>query len=445
MGGARPRLRQLDRPRRAACTARRPQGPRRNGRSTRCSSTPRSRRSSCPTCVKRIPTVVSLDATPRQYDELGDHYGHATSGARVERLKWRANRACFERAAHIVTWAAWTRQGLIDEYGVAASKITVVPPGVDVSRWKRVDARPDDADSGPIRILFVGGDLDRKGGLLLLDAFRTLRDDPSLPELELHLVTKTPVAAEKGLVVHSVDDPQQRRARRPLPPVRTSSACRRWVTACRWCCRRPVPRDCRWSRPTSGRSPRSSVTARRACWCRPTTSPRCARRSPRSPAIATCAAASATGRSRSLRESFDAERNAMRLAALLRDVAAAAHLVSAEPPMSAARRRVLLTVSGTIPTDLDDQIAARRPPPPRLPRDGRGVRRRSHRPRPGTRGGRPPRTDDRAARRPQRVARLVVLPAAPPLRGGVHRRRAGRHPVRRDDPARPDAAERGTS
>jgi glycosyltransferase involved in cell wall biosynthesis len=160
-----------------------------------------------PDIVKRVPTIVSLDATPRQYDELGDHYGHATSGARIEGLKWRANRACFERAAHIVTWAAWTRQGLIDEYGVAASKITVVPPGVDVSRWKRVDARPDDADSGPIRILFVGGDLARKGGLLLLDAFRTLRDDPSLPELELHLVTKTPVAAEKGLVVHSTMTP----------------------------------------------------------------------------------------------------------------------------------------------------------------------------------------------------------------------------------------------
>lgn len=152
--------------------------------------------------VKRIPTVISLDATPRQYDELGDHYGHATSSARVERLKWRANRTCFERAAHIVTWAAWTRQGLIDEYGIVASKITVVPPGVDVGRWKRLEVRLAD-DDGPIRILFVGGDLDRKGGLLLLDAFRALRDDPSLPALELHLVTKTPVAAEQGLVVHS--------------------------------------------------------------------------------------------------------------------------------------------------------------------------------------------------------------------------------------------------
>jgi glycosyltransferase involved in cell wall biosynthesis len=154
-----------------------------------------------PDVVKRIPTVVSLDATPRQYDELGDHYGHATSGARLERLKWRANRMCFEHAAHIVTWAEWTRHGLIDDYGVAGSKITVVPPGVDVGRWKREGGRSD--DDGPVRILFVGGDLARKGGMLLLDAFRALRDDPSMPALELHLVTKAPVAAEPDVVVHS--------------------------------------------------------------------------------------------------------------------------------------------------------------------------------------------------------------------------------------------------
>jgi glycosyltransferase involved in cell wall biosynthesis len=158
-----------------------------------------------PDLVKRIPTVVSLDATPRQYDELGEHYGHATSGARLEHLKWRANRVCFERAAHIVTWADWTRTGLIDDYGVAGSKITVVPPGVDVGRWRRVGVRSD--DDSPIRILFVGGDLERKGGLLLLDAFRSLRDDPSIPDVELHLVTKTQVAAEKGVMTHPAMTP----------------------------------------------------------------------------------------------------------------------------------------------------------------------------------------------------------------------------------------------
>ena len=54
------------------------------GRSTRCSSTPRCRRSCRPTTSRRIPTVVSLDATPIQYDELGAHYGHDT-GSRARR------------------------------------------------------------------------------------------------------------------------------------------------------------------------------------------------------------------------------------------------------------------------------------------------------------------------------------------------------------------------
>ncbi len=33
-----------------------------------------------PDVLRRIPTVVSLDATPIQYDELGEHYGHSTGG-----------------------------------------------------------------------------------------------------------------------------------------------------------------------------------------------------------------------------------------------------------------------------------------------------------------------------------------------------------------------------
>ena len=43
-----------------------------------------------PDWLARIPTVVSLDATPLQYDELGAHYGHEVGGRRVEDIKWRA-------------------------------------------------------------------------------------------------------------------------------------------------------------------------------------------------------------------------------------------------------------------------------------------------------------------------------------------------------------------
>ena len=71
--------------------------------------------------IGRVPTVVSLDATPKQYDELGEHYAHDVGPAWVERIKTRLNRRCFERADHLVTWAAWTKQNLADEYGAFAA------------------------------------------------------------------------------------------------------------------------------------------------------------------------------------------------------------------------------------------------------------------------------------------------------------------------------------
>lgn len=152
----------------------------------------------CPDLLSRIPTVVSLDATPIQYDELGAHYGHATGSPRIERWKWRANRLCFARAAAVVTWAAWTKQGLVDRYDVPADKIVVIPPGVDHGRW--VSSVGEDADDGIVRILFVGGDLARKGGHLLVSAIRQLRAE-HLP-VEVDLVTRDAVAPEPGVVVH---------------------------------------------------------------------------------------------------------------------------------------------------------------------------------------------------------------------------------------------------
>ena len=155
-----------------------------------------------PDHVRRIPTVVSLDATPIQYDELGAHYGHATSNARIEHLKWKANRECFARAAMIVAWAEWTKAGLVERYEVPADKIVVIAPGVDYEHWAAVGAAaPDDAgDSGAVRVLFVGGDLERKGGLVLLDAVRRLRADGI--DVELDLVTRDDAPAQDGVRVH---------------------------------------------------------------------------------------------------------------------------------------------------------------------------------------------------------------------------------------------------
>jgi glycosyltransferase involved in cell wall biosynthesis len=147
--------------------------------------------------LRKIPGIVSLDATPRQYDELGAFYKHEQGPAWLEAWKWRLNRDCFRSARRIVAWAEWTKLGLVNGYEVPADKITVIPPGVNVREWRRPIPRVP--HTGPVKILFVGGDLERKGGLVLLEAFRSLRD----LGLQLHLVTRDRLAPEPGVFVYN--------------------------------------------------------------------------------------------------------------------------------------------------------------------------------------------------------------------------------------------------
>lgn len=146
--------------------------------------------------LRRVPSVVSLDATPLQYDALGHAYQHARGPAWLEHQKWKLNRDCFAAARSLVTWSEWARQGLIADYEVPAEKIEVIPPGVNTAEWRR--STPRTAHDGPVKILFVGGDFERKGGTLLLEAFRTLQPLGA----ELHLVTRSQLPPTPGVVVY---------------------------------------------------------------------------------------------------------------------------------------------------------------------------------------------------------------------------------------------------
>lgn len=156
--------------------------------------------------VQHYPSVVSLDATPRQYDSLGDFYDHAAGPEWLEDYKWRLNRDLFRKARHLVTWSQWAKDGLVSEYEVPPAKVTVIPPGVNVHAWTA--PAPHGKGSGPVKILFVGGNLERKGGLVLLEAFRRLRADSNSahetsPPVELHLVTRDRLEPEPGLFVYN--------------------------------------------------------------------------------------------------------------------------------------------------------------------------------------------------------------------------------------------------
>ncbi len=146
--------------------------------------------------MQRVPTVISLDATPINYDVVGAAYGHAPSSGPLEKVKRSLNKRTLHAASALVTWCAWARQSLIDDYDVEPSRITVVAPGVDLARWPRPSAARAGTNS-PLRLLFVGADFERKGGAILLDAFEGLDD-----RYELHLVTKAAVDARPGVHVY---------------------------------------------------------------------------------------------------------------------------------------------------------------------------------------------------------------------------------------------------
>ncbi len=147
--------------------------------------------------MRRIPTLLSLDATPRNIDELAATYQHAVGNAAVERLKQTLQTRVIRRAQAYTAWSAWAKQSLVEDYGVDASRVTVVHPGVNVSAFPR----RDDAgrqDRQRTRLLFVGGDLGRKGGDLLIETYRRHLAD----SCELHLVTGDDVTAGDGVYVH---------------------------------------------------------------------------------------------------------------------------------------------------------------------------------------------------------------------------------------------------
>jgi glycosyltransferase involved in cell wall biosynthesis len=136
----------------------------------------------------RIPTVVSMDATPLNFDTIGTEYHHRPSRVGgLEAAKNALTRRTFGSARRLVVWHQWGKKSLVNDYGAPPDKVEVIAPGIDLDRWNFPRAAAD--GSSRVRLLFVGGDFRRKGGDTLLAAFkRDLSRD-----CELDIVTRETV------------------------------------------------------------------------------------------------------------------------------------------------------------------------------------------------------------------------------------------------------------
>lgn len=151
-----------------------------------------------------VPTVVSLDATPVNFDTEGEAYGHRRQVELLERLKRRVNRRALLRARALVTWCQWAKDSLVGDYCVPASRVTVIHPGVDQTLFRPAERRRP----GPLRVLFVGGDFQRKGGTDMLKALEGLEGP-----FELDVATGAPlpgIASRPDIRVHTGLQPQSR-------------------------------------------------------------------------------------------------------------------------------------------------------------------------------------------------------------------------------------------
>lgn len=146
--------------------------------------------------VGETPTALWTDVTPALLDGQAEQYDHPVDESkRIQALKRALVRRTFERAALCIGWSDWARRSFEEDYGVPREKTRVVPPGIDLSHWRPA---PRDTDEPHPRLLFVGGNLIRKGGDLLLDVFRR----HFRGRCTLDIVTRDPLDPEEGVRVH---------------------------------------------------------------------------------------------------------------------------------------------------------------------------------------------------------------------------------------------------
>jgi glycosyltransferase involved in cell wall biosynthesis len=146
--------------------------------------------------MRRTPCVLSVDATARQYSELA-YEGEADRWSPLQtRLLVALERRAVNGSARALAWSSWAADGLRRE-GIVDTKIATFHPGLDASWWAAAGHERPPADDGPLRLLFVGNDVERKG---LPDLMAAVEELDGLVELDV--VTGAEVAGSPRVRIH---------------------------------------------------------------------------------------------------------------------------------------------------------------------------------------------------------------------------------------------------
>lgn len=146
-----------------------------------------------------IPVIYMTDAT--FYQLQGYYPGFSNLPKYNIRQGVELDKKAFQRSDHCMLASSWNKNSAIGDYGIEAAKITVVPCGAnldEVPSYKSLQFN----SFGKCRLLFLGVEWERKGGDIVLDAFRKLK----LMGINagLHIIGCRPpheIAGESGITV----------------------------------------------------------------------------------------------------------------------------------------------------------------------------------------------------------------------------------------------------
>lgn len=129
--------------------------------------------------MRQLPTILSIDATVGQFTAL-EYTPHDRWTPRQLRLMQRLERRALRNAAAAMPWTGWNAAALESEYELEDLRAETIHPGLDAGWWGEAAARRPRDRQGPMRVLFVGNDVERKGLPTLIEAVGALGDEAVL-------------------------------------------------------------------------------------------------------------------------------------------------------------------------------------------------------------------------------------------------------------------------
>lgn len=129
-----------------------------------------------------IPIIYMTDAT---FQQLQGYYPNFSNLAAYNiKQGIELDKKAFQKINHFMLASEWSKNSAVNDYGIEAEKISVVPCGANLDKIPDL-SEINKGSSGQCNLLFLGVEWERKGGEIALETFRLLKQKGVSPHLHI--------------------------------------------------------------------------------------------------------------------------------------------------------------------------------------------------------------------------------------------------------------------